>query len=200
MRSRAAWLVPVLALSLVGCGAHVPPPPPVGSLNGLPRVALLPLENLTAQGDASDRMSAVVLGVLGETRTCQTVQGGDVDQVFMALRIRDANGVTRDRVHEVASRLDAQWLLAGTILEYGTMRTVDGEIPTVGITLRLLDARDGHTAWSAMRVIAGDDHEGVFGLGRVRNLDQLSERLAREMFRGFRLPSPTDTLTAGAHR
>lgn len=203
MRPRARVLASVLVLAglLVGCGAHVPPPPPVGLASGLPRVALLPLENLSTRNDAGDRLSRVFVGVLGETRVCHTVQPGDVDQVFMELRIRDANGVTRERVPEVARRLDAQWLLAGTILEYGSVRTADGEVPSVGVTLRLLDARDGRTAWSAMRVITGDDHEGLFGMGRVRSLDQLSERLARTLLADFRLPSPRDsTSTAGVRR
>jgi hypothetical protein len=203
MRPRALLLASTVTLAglLAGCAAHVPPPPPVGYASGLPRVALLPLENLSTRNDAGDRLSRVLVGVLGETRACQAVQPGDVDQVFMELRIRDANGVTRDRVPEVARRLDAQWLLAGTILEYGSVRTADGEVPSVGMTLRLLDARDGRTAWSAMRVITGDDHEGLFGMGRVRSLDQLSERLARTLLADFRLPSARDTSsTAGARR
>ncbi|MFM7231749.1 MAG: hypothetical protein ACKO3S_07175 [bacterium] len=201
MRARAWVLVGALvALAANGCGgAHVPPPPPVGATSALPRVALLPLENLSARGDASDRIARVLVGVLGETRTCQPVPPGDVDAVFMELRIRDANGVTRDRVAEVASRLDAQWLMAGSVLEYGAVRTPEGEYPSVGVSLRLLDARDGRTAWSAMRVITGQDRESVFGMGRVRNLDQLTERLARELLAGFRLPTE-DSKTAGGPR
>lgn len=183
------------ALLMVGCAASVPPPPPVGLSSTLPRLALLPLENLSARTEASDRVSRVLNGVLGETRSCQTVQPGDVEQVFTELRLRDANGVTRDRVAEVAGRLDARWLMAGTILEYGSLKTPEGEVPSVGLTLRLIDGRDGRTAWSAMRVRTGEDHEKIFGFGRVRSLDQLTERLAREILAGFRLPAPGDTLT-----
>lgn len=186
---------------LTGCGAHVPAPPPVGLASGLPRVAILPLENLTPRGDASDRLTRVLAGVLGETRQCQPVQPGDVDQVFMELRIRDVNGVTRERVPEVAQRLDARWLLAGTILEYGEVRSSEGAVPTVGITLRLLDGRNGRTAWSAMRVMTGEDHETLFGLGRVRSVDLLSEKLVRQLLGGFKLPADGDTLMArGAKR
>ena len=209
MRSERAAGVPyvvrfacALALSILlsGCAASVPPPPPVGMSSTLPRVALLPLENLSTRPDAGDRLSRVFVGVLGETRTCQPVQIADVEQVFTELRIRDANGVTRERVPEVAAKLDARWLLAGTILEYGTVRTPDGEVPSVGVSLRLLDGRDGRTAWSAIRVRTGEDKETLFGFGRVRSLDQLSERLARELLAGFQLPAPGDTLVkTGGH-
>lgn len=104
----ALFGVLVAVLLLAGCAASVPPPPAVGVSSTLPRVALLPLENLTTRGDATDRMSRVLTGVLGETGSCQAVQPGDVELVFTQLRIRDANGVTRDRVAEVAERLDAQ--------------------------------------------------------------------------------------------
>ena len=181
------------ALLLAGCAAHVPPPPPVGVSSTLPRLALMPLENLSTRVDASDRVSRVIVGVLGESRTCQPVEPADVEQVFTRLRIRDANGVTRDRVPELAAQLDARWLMAGTILEYGLIKTPEGEVPSIGLTLRLIDGRDGRTAWSAMRVRTGEDRETVFGIGRVRSLDQLTERLARELLADFRLPAPGDT-------
>ena len=190
---RAASVL-TLSILLSGCAASIPPPPPVGVSSTLPRVALLPLENLSTRPDAGDRLSRVFVGVLGETRTCQAVQIADVEQVFTELRIRDASGVTRERVPEVAAKLDARWLMAGTILEYGTVRTPEGEVPSVGVSLRLLDGRDGRTAWSAMRVRTGEDQETLFGFGRVRSLDQLSERLARELLAGFQLPAPGDTL------
>ncbi len=209
MRKRLHSLSPTRALlgaalgvlALCGCAAHVAAPPPVGLSSGLPRVAILPLENLTTRGDASDRLTRVIAGVLGETRQCQPVQPGDVDQVFMELRIRDVNGVTRDRVRDVAERLDARWLLAGTILEYGSVRSPEGEVPAVGVTLRLLDGRNGRTAWTAMRVMTGQDHETLFGMGRVSSIDQLAEQLARRLFAGFKLPTASDTLSShGARR
>jgi hypothetical protein len=115
---------------------------------------------------------------------------GDVDVVFTELRIRDLNGVTRETMPVLGQRLAADWLLAGSILEYGTVRTADGEAPVVGLSLRLYEASTGRTAWSAMRVRTGEDRETLFGIGRVRSLDQLSERLVRELFKDFRLPTP----------
>lgn len=190
-----------LGLVLVaGCAASLPAPPAVDVAGARPRVALLPFENLTSRPDAADRLSRVFAGVLGETGACQPVEPGDIEQVFAELRIRDVNGLTRESVPQVAKRLDAEWLLAGTILEYGAQRTPEGEVPSVGVTLRLLDGRDGRTAWSAMRVRTGEDRESLFGIGRVRSLDQLSERLARELFAGFRLPGPGDTLARNGGR
>lgn len=194
MRMHAAVLSALaLTLALVGCAAHVPPPPPVGLSSTLPRVALLPFENLSPRPDASEHVTRVIAGVLGETRTCQPVAPGDVEAVFTELRIRDVNGVTREAMPVLGGKLDADWLLAGSILEYGSVRSPEGDVPAVGLTLRLFEARTGRTAWSAMRVRTGEDRETLFGLGRVRNLDQLTERVARELLEGFRLPVPGDT-------
>lgn len=190
--ARTLVLVTTSAL-LVGCGATVPAPPPVGATSQAPRVAVLPLENLSARPDASEHLSRVVAGVLGETGACQVSPPGDVEVVFTDLRIRDLNGVTRENMPLLGQRLTADWLLAGSILEYGTVRSAEGEVPVVGLSLRLYEARTGRTAWTAMRVHTGEDREKLFGFGRVNSLDQLSERLARELFKGFRLPAPTAT-------
>jgi TolB-like protein len=187
-----------VAVALWGCAASaLPPPPAVGAAARLPRVALIPLENLSGRSEATDRLSRVFLGALGETGQCQTIEPGDVEAVFTVLRIRDATGLTRDRVPEVAAKLDARYLLAGTILEYGMTRSPDGDVPTVGVSLRLIDGRDARVVWTAMRVRAGDDRETLFGWGRVRSLDQLGERIAREVFDGFRLPVEGDTAATG---
>jgi len=184
-----------LALMLAGCAAHVPPPPPaVGVASTLPRVALLPLENLSASPDATEHLSRMVVGVLGETGACQPVAPGDVEAAFAEFRIRDISGVTRDAMRQLGARLDAEWLMAGTILECGSVRSPEGEVPSVGLTLRLYEARTGRTAWTAMRVRTGEDRETLFGMGRVRSLDQLSEIVVRELLRGFRLPAPGDSL------
>jgi hypothetical protein len=184
-----------LAVLLAGCSAHVPPPPPpVGLASTLPRVALLPLENLSARPDASEHLSRAVVGVLGETGMCQPVAPGDVEAAFTEFRIRDISGVTRDAMRQLGHRLDADWLMAGTILEYGSVRSPEGEVPSVGLTLRLYEAGTGRTAWTAMRVHTGEDRETLFGMGRVRSLDQLSEIVVRELLRGFRLPARADSL------
>jgi hypothetical protein len=190
----ALALVLALALAFTGCAASRPAPPAVDVAGARPRVALLPFENLSPRPDAGDRLSRVFAGVLGETGACQPVEPGDIEQVFAELRIRDVNGITRESIPRVAQRLDAEWLLAGTILEYGAQRTPEGDVPSVGVALRLLDGRNGRTAWTATRVRTGEDRESLFGIGRVRSLDQLAEQLARELFAGFRLPDRADTL------
>jgi len=99
----------------------------------------------------------------------------------------------------IASRLRARWLVTGSILEYGTVRTPDGEMPSVGITLRMLDGRDARVVWSAMKVAGGQDRETVFGWGREASLDRLAERTAREMFKGFALPAAAGDSVTGGH-
>ncbi len=194
---RGAALALGAALLLGGCAASVPPPMPVGALANLPRVAMMPLENLSGRPEATEPVTRIFLGALGETRQCQTIEPGDVEGVFTVLRIRDATGLTSDRVPEVASRLGARYLLAGTLLEYGSVRSPDGDVPTVGVSLRLIDGKNARVVWSAMRVRSGEDRETMFGWGRVRSVDQLADRIARELLRDFRLPAEGDSAAVG---
>ena len=50
------------------------------------------------------------------------------------------------RYQELANKIGATHLLIGTVHEYRYKTDLDGD-PAVGITLRIVDARDGRTVW-----------------------------------------------------
>lgn len=163
-------------------------------------MAVLPLENLSGDADAADRLSRMVHAALGGTGTCALVDVGEVDAAMTGLRIRTVGMMTSVDVVAAARELRADWLMSGTILEHTTARTPEGEVPSVGLALRLLDGRDARVAWTAMAVRTGDERETIFGWGRETSLHRLAERVARELVRGFRIPAAGDTTAKGDRR
>jgi hypothetical protein len=136
----------------------------------------------------------VFFAALGQTGAVELVEPGDVEARLSEYRIRTSGMLTTEQAVKLATRLRADFLMTGTILECGTVRTPEGDVPTVGVSMRLLSNVDGRVVWTAMRIRTGDDHETVFNWGRERSLERLTERTAAEMFKRFRLPAVTDTL------
>ncbi len=191
MRATRRWLCAAgLALALGGCAGSAPLVRGSGVLP-LERVALLPLENLALKPEAGDMVTRVVYGALAQSQRCEMAEPGDVEAGMRDLRIRTSGMLTSDQAAKLASRLNVRYLLTGTILECGMVRTPDGEVPSVGLSLRMLRGVDGRVTWNAMRVRTGDDRETLFGWGREISLERLTQRALEDMLRKFPLPAAT---------
>lgn len=197
-RLRAFGTAALLALAAfaAGCAASAPPPAPPP---GAPRAAMvvLPLENLSGRAEFGDRLTRIVWTEIGGSARWDVVEPGEADAALVEARVRSSLALTREQVQAVAKRTGARWLMAGTIIECGVVRTPDGEVPTVALALRLIDGASGRVRWTDMRTRSGEDRETVFGWGRVTNLERLAQETARELVAAIRLPAEPDSLAPG---
>jgi hypothetical protein len=193
-------VIGVLASLLAVCVAGTVPPVLTGAGAPLDRVALLPLENLAEKPESGDMVTRIVFGVMAGQRRCEMVEPGDVEAGMRDLRVRTSGMLTTDQAIKLSARLRARYLLTGTILECGMAKTPEGEVPSVGLSLRMLRGEDGRVIWNAMRVRTGDDHETVFGWGREISLQRLTERTLQDMLRRFPLSPSSAAPDSGGHR
>lgn len=188
----ARRVVPILlTAALMGCAATAPPPRTAPA--GAPGMAVLPFEDLSGQAGIGERLSRIAYTELVRAGRWHVEEPGEVDAVLAEARVRSTGIMTRDQTMRVSERLGVRWLLAGTALEYGRVRTPDGDVPTVGLSLRLLDGRSGRVVWADQRFRSGEDRETVFSWGRVNDISQLASRTAAELLDGIRLPAAEDT-------
>jgi hypothetical protein len=159
-------------------------------------MAMLPLENLSGRAEYGDRFSRLVWTTLGRTGRFDLVDAGEVDAVLVEQRIRSAGSLSRDQVLKSAGRLKVRWILAGTLLECGTVRSPEGDLPSFALSLRVIDGRSGRVVWTDMRARSGQDRETVFGWGREENLERLAESAARELIDRIQLPNIPDSLSS----
>jgi len=190
---RGAPALAAVALLTSGCAANSTHARP-GAISPSGTIAMLPLENLSGRAENGDRFTRLVWSAVGRSGRFQLVDPGEVDAVLVELRIRSAGSLTREQVLKAAGRLHARWLLAGTLLECGTVHAPDGDVPSFTLTLRLLDGESGRVVWTDLRARSGEDHETVFGWGRESSLERLAEATTQDLLKNLRVPATPDTL------
>jgi TolB-like protein len=189
-----------LALALAGCAGQAPRPaalPP----EARPRIAVLPFDNLTDDGGAGETMTLVFFTQIGALGRYEPVESGVVNNLLDSLAIRTTSNLAPEQLRMLGDRLDADRLLAGTVLESGTVRTPDGELPSVGVTVKLLDPATGRVLWTRMGFRSGQDKETVFGWGREKSPQRLAASLAAQLLRDLPdavpgAPAPIDSMHA----
>ncbi|MBI5836551.1 MAG: hypothetical protein HZB25_04840 [Candidatus Eisenbacteria bacterium] len=149
-------------------------------------MALLPLENLTPKVDAGDVFTRILFVELTRSGLCQTVEPGEVEAALSELGIRGTGAVSHAQARELAGKLKVRYLLLGSVLEQGTVRRSDMELPAVGVALKLLDADSSRVAWASMGFRTGEDRETVFGWGREMDVQRLSAGLAASLVEELR--------------
>ena len=159
---------------------------PDGALTGHPRVALLPLENLTETPEHGVLVMNIFFAELVRTGVFDLVEMGEVENALRELRIRKTGSLSTEQVRRLAEKLGARHLMLGTILEAGTVTTPDGPVPSLAVALRLLDGTDARVVWANVHIRTGEDHERMFGWGREDDFEQLALATASEMFQQLR--------------
>ncbi|MBI5169079.1 MAG: hypothetical protein HZA61_06300 [Candidatus Eisenbacteria bacterium] len=195
LRIGALFAGALLAAVLAGCGAHtaggVAPASPGASATP---IVVLPLENLASRVEYGDRVSRIVWSTVASSGRFDAVEPGEVEAAMNDVRVRSTGMLTRDQILKLSGRLKARWIMAGTLLECGTVRTPDGEVPSIALSLRILDGQTGRVAWTNMRARTGEDRETIFGWGRVSSLERLTDVTVRELIAGIRIPAGADSL------
>lgn len=170
-----------------GCAGSSPPRSHGGAVpTDHPRIALLPFENLSGREEQGRLFTQTFLAVLVESDAAEVVDLGHVEATLDALRIRATASPSREQLAALGESLRVRYVLLGSVLEAGTVRTYDGDVPSAGASLRLVDATTARVVWARAHVVAGDDKETVFGWGRERSAERLLTKLADDMLRPFR--------------
>jgi TolB-like protein len=186
MRTRGMLVAMVAAAGLAGSCASSSPVLRSGvPITGRARVAVLPLEDLSGEATAAVGFTRMLYAELVRGGTCDVPETGVVEDAMDSLGIRNGGSLRRDQVKALGERLHVEYLLTGTLLESGMVRTGDGEVPSVGAALKLIEVATTRAVWAQVKFRTGEDRETVFGWGREKNPQILAGSLAHEMIADF---------------
>ena len=150
-----------------------------------PRAALLPLENLSGREEQGRLFTQAFLVELVRSGACEMVEPGQVDEMLDRLGIRMTGSLSNAQLRLLGDSLGVRYVFLGSVLEAGTVKTWDGDVPSAGASLRMVETGTARVVWAGLKVRTGDDGETVFGWGRERSSEQLIAKLAKELLVKF---------------
>lgn len=143
-----------LALTLLGasCASQKIEPAvythPNADLSIYERVAVLPLENLTTERFAADRVRELLVVELSAKALFEVVESGEVNRVLRTKNLASAAEIGPAQIAEIGAELNAQALLTGSVIEFREQRTGTLNAPDIALSLKLLDVETGLVIWS----------------------------------------------------
>jgi TolB-like protein len=153
---------------------------------GHPRAALLPFENLAGREDQGTLFGRIFFAHLMASGAFEMIDPARVDEAMDVLALRSSGSLTPEQMRALGDTLHVPYLLLGSVLESGKFQSGGMDLPSEGATLRLVEAATGRVVWAGVHFRSGEDHESLFGWGRVRSAEKLISTMAGEMLGDFR--------------
>jgi hypothetical protein len=155
-----------MVLFLAGCGASSHFVHAQYDFSTIKKVAVLPLENLTADQMASEKVRKTVVSELLAAGVVDVIETGQVNRTLAQANIQSASTVGTDDLKKIAAALGVQALIVGSVDTYERINVGGANFPEVAVTLRAVDAATGTIIWSATRTGGGVGIAGrLFGVG-----------------------------------
>lgn len=130
------------------------------------RVAVLPLNNLTREQFAADRIREMIITELLATGYLDVVEPGQTDKVIPRPRGQSPVALTPQEIKKFGKILNVQAFITGAVEAFGEVRFGQISAPEVCLTLHMVDVESGTIIWSVTNARGGVSfYTRLFGLG-----------------------------------
>lgn len=151
-------------------------------VSSIPRLAVLPLENLSSAEEGGRVLQRLLEDALGRSIDHILISPAKIDDAISRGRIRQPVLMDDDQRLKLSEAIDAQYFLVGSLLNYEVYQDqYSGPIPMISCALQLQRAHDGKTIWSESLHAVGNDGEWLFALGVEHDITRLGRGLARKV-------------------
>jgi len=149
------------------------------------KVAILPFENLSKEEGAGDIAGNLFLVKMLHTGAFIIADPGLVEEALSTEGVRLTAHIPLSNLQGLGKKLDIPLILMGSVLE-DEMQVLSGvggggQVPSVSVTVRLLEVSTGRVLWADAQSKRGTDYEKIFGLGRVYSTSRLMEIITEDM-------------------
>lgn len=130
------------------------------------KIAVLPLENLTQDQQAGERVRKIVVSEILAAGVLDVVEPAQVNQALSQQQIQSISGISAKQIADLGKSLGVQAFVIGSVDNYERVNVGGGTFAEVAITLRALDAATGTVIWSTSKSAGGAGFFGrLFGFG-----------------------------------
>lgn len=175
-------LLLVLALFLQGCSASrdmfMDPNMDFGAIR---TVALLPLNNLTKDQQASDRVRDVLANAILAGGDIYVVPVGEVSRGLINAGIMNPVAPSTDEVLKIGKQIKVDGVITGTLKEYGEVRSGTAVSEVISLSLQLQETQTGRVVWYASSTRGGISVvDRMFGGGGAP-LNDITEKAVNDL-------------------
>jgi hypothetical protein len=145
------------------------------------RVAVLPLENLTNERYAAERVREVLNVELNAQGLFEALELGEVNRSLRTQGIVVLTEIGPEQAQALGKELGVQALMLGSVMEFDARRTGTVSLPDIALSLRMIDVETGLPIWAITDARAGAKlSTRLFGIGE-ESQTEATVRLVRDV-------------------
>lgn len=171
--------VTVIALSVFSCSLNNEKKNI--SVLDIKKVAVFPFRNMTDYKDAGEIVSKVFVSELHNVGNFIVEEPANVNRFIVQENIYAVGELDIGRARVLGRRLKTDYILFGTIEEYGMDRTLG--TPVLSLSVRLVDTEKGKVYWYEHAKKYGSDYTIIFDFGEIYSESALTKKVAHEMIK-----------------
>lgn len=187
MMGPAGRMIPILLVTLAAMSCGGPHKQvfthPDADLSFYEKVGVVPFRSLASDRLAGEKFTTEFTTVLLASELFDVMDYGVfVSHISKVLGNKSpVDGLSADEIKRIAEDAGVQGVFVGTVTDYQMTSTPNGQFPVITVDVRLLDAETSSVVWSATITEAGGPKTPIIGVGEIRTLGELSQKVAKEL-------------------
>ncbi len=146
------------------------------------RIAVMPFKNNSGSPNAGIIATHMFMVELLKDPAFEPVEYGEIRKLCVELKIRNKGELEFKNIKAISEALGTYMILLGSVDDY-VYGTKSSAVPNVGISVRLLDARENRILWYNKLQLSGEEDIIAFDWGNVRQVDKLAYKAVSELVR-----------------
>lgn len=156
VQGQGVFLLFIVGLLLAGCASteHTYRNPTM-NFGAIQNVAVMPLQNLTADDHAAERVRDAFIGMLLATEAMYVLPPGEVQRGIDRAGIGKPTMPPVEKVQALGKILQVNAVFTGVLREYGTVRSGQSQANFVSLSLQLMEVETGSIVWAGASTKGG---------------------------------------------
>jgi len=141
-------------------------------------IAVVPFFNISERKYAGDIMTTHFVRELNAFENFNVVEPGAVKETLLSMRIIMKDGISLADADLIFSRLNADLILTGLVLDYQDYQGATGK-PKVNFSVLVIDRKSREVVWTSKSYNEGDDGVYFFDIGRVNTAHAMASEMVQ---------------------